>query len=302
MHRLATCLGVGAAGLVAVAIVKPEAIGNAIDGLESIVHREKQSANAKSCVQKCQLYSEQFRFKKNIPGLVIGVSVGGREVWTEGFGYSNIELSAKVHSDSVMRIASISKSITSILVAKLVEEGKLDWDKTVSQYLTEEQFPTKYWEGVKVEITLRQLMSHLGGIRHYMKPHKVEVPVENNVNSKKSVIRNEFESEEYYKTKKYDGVIDSLKIFKDDDLVHKPGSYLYTTYGWTLISAIVQTALPEGQKFGPYLVNDMCRKQFGMHATFLDENEPIIFNRTSYYVKSKSDPSVLLNAPAVENR
>ena len=72
---------------------------------------------------------------KMIPGLVIGVSHNGKEVWTRGFGYANIEQLSPIHSESVMRIASISKSITMLLVAKLVEEGKLDLDKPINEYL-----------------------------------------------------------------------------------------------------------------------------------------------------------------------
>ncbi len=50
--------------------------------------------------------------------------------------------------DTVMRIASISKSLTMAIVAKLVEEDKLDLDKPVQEYVKE--FPEKTFDGEKV--------------------------------------------------------------------------------------------------------------------------------------------------------
>ncbi|CAI5449300.1 unnamed protein product [Caenorhabditis angaria] len=65
-----------------------------------------------------------------------------------------------------MRIASISKPITSTIAAKLVESGKLDLDKDIHEYLPD--FPKKLWNEKPVKITTRQLLSHSAGIRHYL--------------------------------------------------------------------------------------------------------------------------------------
>lgn len=301
--KLVSCLGVSGIGLAAIAF-KPEVVSEAKENLRSILFHKTQYADIDKCRQLSQGYAERCRFQKSIPGLVIGVSVRGKNVWTEGFGFANVETGSHVHEDTVMRIASISKSITSLLVAKLLEEGKLDLDKSVAQYLKEDQFPTKHWEGKKVDITLRQLMSHLGGIRHYYKAAKAD-PKEKKGKTEKELVQiaastKDCDHAEYYSRKKFADVFDSLTMFKADDLVHKPGAFLYTTYGYTLISAIVQTALPEGQSFGTHLVDTICRRQLGMNSTFIDENEPIIYNRANYYVMSKAGK--LLNVPAVENR
>lgn len=68
-------------------------------------------------------------------GISVAVSVNGQEVWSEGFGYADMENRILCHSHTVMRIASISKSMTMAIVGRLMEQGKLDIDKPVQHYL-----------------------------------------------------------------------------------------------------------------------------------------------------------------------
>ena len=70
-------------------------------------------------------------------------------------GVADLETQAPCTDDSVMRIASISKSMTMFLLGKLLEQGKLDLDLPIDQYLPEDKFPKKYFAGKKVDITLR---------------------------------------------------------------------------------------------------------------------------------------------------
>lgn len=65
-----------------------------------------------------------------------------------GFGYADIENHILCDSNTVLRIASISKSMTMAVVAKLWQEGKLSLDKDIREYVP--NFPEKYFEGVKV--------------------------------------------------------------------------------------------------------------------------------------------------------
>lgn len=54
-----------------------------------------------------------------------------------------------------MRIASISKCMTMLLLGKLLEDGKLDLDKPISTYLNKDIWPEKYFQKKKFDITLR---------------------------------------------------------------------------------------------------------------------------------------------------
>lgn len=65
-----------------------------------------------------------------------------------GLGFADVENRIPCSPDSVMRVASISKSFTMTAVAKLWEEGRIDLDAPVQTYVPE--FPEKEFEGEKV--------------------------------------------------------------------------------------------------------------------------------------------------------
>ncbi|XP_030044133.1 serine beta-lactamase-like protein LACTB, mitochondrial isoform X1 [Microcaecilia unicolor] len=110
---------------------------------------------------------QKIKDESGAPGIVVGVSVDGKEVWSKGLGFADVENRVPCKPATVMRIASISKSLTMMAVARLWQEGKLDLDAPVQKYVPE--FPEKEFEGEKVTITTRMLVSHLSGIRHYEK-------------------------------------------------------------------------------------------------------------------------------------
>lgn len=65
-----------------------------------------------------------------------------------GFGFANIETQTEMKPECIMRIASISKSMTMAMLAKLMEEGKIDIDKPIQTYLPD--YPEKCVDGEKV--------------------------------------------------------------------------------------------------------------------------------------------------------
>ena len=163
------------------------------------------------------------------------------------------------------RIGSISKSLTAAAVATLVEEGRLDLDAPIQRYVP--SFPEKAYP-----ITTRQLGGHLGGIRHY--------------NGNENFIRDPFST-----------VLDALSIFEDDPLLHEPGTaFSYTSYGFNLISAVV-----EGASGRPFLdvMRDTVFRPLGMADTVADFVTSIIPKRTRYYLRD--DDRHLINAPSVNN-
>uniref|UniRef100_A0AC35UFR9 Beta-lactamase domain-containing protein n=1 Tax=Rhabditophanes sp. KR3021 TaxID=114890 RepID=A0AC35UFR9_9BILA len=72
-----------------------------------------------------------FCHKSGTPGISVAVSKGGKIIYATGVGCSDVENLTKCTRDSVFRIASISKSITAVIAAKLMDQGKLDLDKNI---------------------------------------------------------------------------------------------------------------------------------------------------------------------------
>lgn len=105
--------------------------------------------------------------EQGIPGAVVCVAVDGEEAWSEGLGYADLENGVHCSPQTVMRIASISKSLSAVAVLQLWERGLLDLDTPVQSYVPE--FPLKTYNGSAVEVTCRQLLSHQAGIRHYQR-------------------------------------------------------------------------------------------------------------------------------------
>ena len=203
--------------------------------------------------------------ERGYPGIALAVSVDGETVWSEGFGYADLEHRVPMWPSVKFRVGSISKSMTAAAVATLAEDARLDLDAPIQHYVP--TFPEKAHP-----ITTRQLGGHLAGIRHYR-------------------------GDENFIRDPYPTVLDALSIFEGDPLLHEPGTaFAYTSYGFNLISAVVAAAADE-----PFLdyMRDAVFRPLGMRDTLADFVTPIVPGRTRYYVRN-ADGRVV-NAPFVNN-
>lgn len=209
--------------------------------------------------------AEQFG-SAPVHGFSIAVSMCGKTVWSEGFGYADLENMAPVSVETKFRIGSVSKTLTSAALGKLAESGRLDLDAEVQTYVPD--FPRK-----SHPITVRQVAGNLAGIREY-------------------------QGDEFFSTVNYQSVRDSLEIFEDDPLVHEPETaYLYSSYGWNLLSAVIEGAA--GTDYLSYM-QDRVFGPAGMTATTADKNTQIIPHRTRFY-HIPEDETQNTNAPYVDN-
>lgn len=87
------------------------------------------------CIRQAAQTIDLYRTRSLAPGLVFGVANRGRLLWTSGVGYADLENGTKCTDETVMRISSISKSIIMLLLGKLLEEGRVNLDKPINQYL-----------------------------------------------------------------------------------------------------------------------------------------------------------------------
>ncbi len=156
---------------------------------------------------------------------VVGASVAvmshGNVLYANGFGFMNKESKAKATEHTVYRLASVSKPLTAIAAMQLVEKGKLSLDGDATKFAP--LFPKKKWA-----FSLRHLLTHTSGIRHYMAGKRDGG------------------------TTRYNSAAESLVKFKDDELLYEPGTNLtYSTHAFTLVAYMIEAA--SGLSFGEYM-------------------------------------------------
>ena len=205
---------------------------------------------------------------RQIPGFSVAVAVDGRVAWSEGFGMADAEQYVSVTPMTRFRLGSVSKVLTAAAVARLVEERRLDLDAPVQQYVP--GFPKKPWP-----ITTRQLTSHTAGIRHYAGDFQ-------------GVLSS---------APHFDSVTKGLTIFQDDPLLFEPGtSYSYSSYGWNLVSAVVEGA--SRTEFLTYMQREIF-EPLNLRNTAADHVDAIIPHRTGFY--RRREDGTLVHASYQDN-
>ena len=95
-----------------------------------------------------------------IAGASVSVVQGGREVAVRAYGWADLELRVPTPEGAVYEIGSVTKQFTSVALLQLQEQGLVDLDAEIGEYLPD--FPT---QGNR--ITVRELLDHTSGIRGY---------------------------------------------------------------------------------------------------------------------------------------
>jgi CubicO group peptidase (beta-lactamase class C family) len=105
---------------------------------------------------------EQRMAELHVPGVSIAVIHNGAIEWARGFGLATVGGGA-VMQDTLFQAGSISKPVAAMAIHRLVQEGKLDLDTDVNQYLKRWKVPENKFTA-KTKVTLRQLLSHTAGM------------------------------------------------------------------------------------------------------------------------------------------
>lgn len=99
-----------------------------------------------------------------VPGLAVAIVKDGEVIYQKGFGLRDREKKLPVTEDTLFAIGSSTKAFTTFVMGTLVDEGKLDWDKPVSNFLP----GFRLYDRTATElITPRDLVTHRSGLpRH----------------------------------------------------------------------------------------------------------------------------------------
>ena len=173
--------------------------------------------------------------ENNLAGLSVAVGIDGEIVWAEGFGFADIQSSLPVTPHHRFRTGTASIVFTSAAIGLLLDQGRLKLDDEIQRYVPE--FPAKQWP-----VTVRQAMGDVAGL-------KGEDPDDGVLTSSHC-----------------ERPADAVALFAKEPLLFQPGTeYRDSTFGWVLLSAVVEAA--SDTPFAAFL-NERILRPLGMLDTF----------------------------------
>ncbi|HJX98553.1 MAG TPA: serine hydrolase domain-containing protein [Chthoniobacterales bacterium] len=180
---------------------------------------------------------------RNIAGAVVSVVKDGQVLFQKGYGYADVEAKKPVLPDQTLfRPGSISKLFTATAVMQLVEQGKLDLDRDVNDYL-DFPIPKTYPEPV----TLRRLLTHTAGFEETLK--NLFVARESDMKALRTYLVNQMPAR-----------------------IYPPGKVpSYSNYGFSVAGYIVERV--SGEKFERYVDNHIL-KPLRMDSSTFDQPLP----------------------------
>ncbi|MEO8000778.1 MAG: serine hydrolase [Arenimonas sp.] len=111
--------------------------------------------------QELDTFIEKGMKDWKLPGLSIAVVKDDKLVYLKGFGIRTLGDTTPVDADTQFGIMSTTKAFTTLSIAMLVDEGKINWDDPVTKYLPWFQMPTPY---LTEQVTVRDLLRHNAGL------------------------------------------------------------------------------------------------------------------------------------------
>ena len=163
--------------------------------------------------------SEAIFRKDPLPSLSVAAYRGSALAFAQAYGEVDLELGVAATTSHRFRMGSGAKPVTATLAAVMADEGSVDLDAGIGRYMP--ALPQTHHA-----TTLRQLLTHRGGIRHY-------IPRD----SDRAAAGGAIDRRTYFSN------ADILAVFIDDPLVAVPGTKVtYSTFGYTLASIVLEEA------------------------------------------------------------
>ncbi|WP_186445880.1 serine hydrolase domain-containing protein [Paenibacillus cremeus] len=211
--------------------------------------------------------------KHRIVGLAASVMRDGRQIWSGGYGWANLDRRIPVTERTVFRIASISKTVVATAIMRLVEQGLCALESDIGQYLG---FPVRNPKHPQLPITLKHLMTHTSSLQDEYVRFVVDSRNENPPRLRLTDIL--LPNGAYYTDKLW-----------GDGQPGDPGGFEYTNLGAVILATIVEKLT--GERFDLY-----CRRHIfeplGMKDTSFNIND----------IKDLDDVATLYQFNEKENR
>ncbi len=186
------------------------------------------------------------------PAVSVAMAMSGEIVWSEAFGFADIEQKRRATTETRFGLGSVTKSFTGVLAARLLEEGKLDLDAPVENYLP--QFPHK-----NKNISARLLIAHLSGLN------------------------DEYNNSHYYEKRHLTTSAALDEILRTNTLAYAPRTrHEYTTSNYTIVAAMIEQA--SGKDFATAMRHYVLQPLGLQRTSFNDRTHPLA-DAATFYVK-----------------
>jgi CubicO group peptidase (beta-lactamase class C family) len=221
-------------------------------------------------VEELDNYFQEITEKQLPPSLSVAVYKQGEKVYEKAFGYADYPEKIKAETSTIYRWWSVTKLFTAVAVMQLVEEGAIDLEDTVEKYLP--YFPVYSKEGVKKDVTIRQLLMHEAGLKSMVPDMFKWVHLEGEETPGVT---------EFFKE----------KIVTDyQELSYEPGSESkYTNTAYIVLGAIIEEVT--GVKYEDYVTEKILKPLELEGSSFVRNEEQA--NRTA----RGSNPVININIP-----
>jgi len=239
-------------------------LGGSQFGCANFQH-EPELKSAKDIVQDIDQVVKTLYENEQFAGVVL-VFVKGEVIYKNAVGYANIEDSILNTVDTKFRIASFTKPFTAMLILQLMEDGIIELDGKLTDYLPE------YSVQGGENITIHQLLTHTAGITgHPRIPDLIDI-------EQQHYTRNEL-----------------LDLINNYDLVYEPGEGReYSNFGFALLGLVIEKVT---DKSYDEIMNEKICQPAGMTNTLSDITELPVEKRaigyTHYYFTGMREASFL---------
>ncbi len=196
-------------------------------------------------------YIQDVMTKNQIPGLSVAVVKEGKPLLMKGYGIANLEHSIPATEKTVYEVASVGKTFTATVVMMLVEDGIIELDRAIADYL--DDLPPA-WHSV----TIKHILSHQSGIPNYT------------------------DADNYWNITRLDlSKTEILALVKDLPLKFQPGEYVsYDNTGYYLLGMMLEQITNQSYAV---LMQDHLFKPLGMNSTLMNNPEEIVLHRAAGY-------------------
>ncbi len=186
---------------------------------------------------------DQAMIDDPIPGFALCIVWDGQVVYSEGFGLADLEEKRPVTPQSLLMQGSVTKSFTAMAVLRLAEQGLIDLDAPVTDYLPYFSMADERYR----EITVRMLLSHRAGLPD--SPDFWQEPLDTAMNPLEQAVRD----------------LNELTLLFAPDT-----GWSYSSYGYSALGAII--AAVTGQPFERYMQEEWLEPLGMVRSTFVPED------------------------------